>query len=121
MNNFQVNLLNLLHCFSEIHERLEKKEETDLKKKTINYYDYMSAFFSIYLDISLELSSKLEYKKNSVFDSKKIITTRSVVHKYFVDFLLKCRILTPFPHFQRIRCISFKTLAYHLLIHLLVS
>ncbi len=33
MNNFQVNLLNLLHCFSEIHERLEKKEETDLKKK----------------------------------------------------------------------------------------
>ena len=63
MNNFQVNLLNLLHCFSEIHERLEKKEETDFKKKTINYYDYMSAFFSIYLDISLELSSKLEYKK----------------------------------------------------------
>jgi hypothetical protein len=63
MNNFQVNLLNVLHCFSETYKRLNESELITREKKKMDYYDYMSAFVSIYLDISLELKNKLKTTK----------------------------------------------------------
>lgn len=62
MNNFQVNLLNLLHRFKEIYEEIRPENELNVlaNEKRMDYYDYMSAFISIYIDISIELKFKIE-------------------------------------------------------------
>ena len=60
MTNFKSNLLNLMHRFSEIFKSLNTFE---LKKNTLCYYDYMSAYISIYLDVSIELEIKVQNSK----------------------------------------------------------
>lgn len=60
MSNFKLNLLNLMHRFREIFKRLNCFERT---KKKMSYYDYMAAYVSIYLDISVELEIKVQNSK----------------------------------------------------------
>lgn len=82
-NNFQINLLNVLHRFKESFERINGQINTN----QLNFYHYMSALISIYLDVSLDLNEKLTTYNVREFRRKSLKETLCMNTFFFIRLL----------------------------------
>ncbi len=87
MNNFQINLINLLHRFREKFAEIKLNEKQEKQKRgSLSFYDYMSALLSIYLDLSLELKAKLKKYNVLEFKQKNLKQTLCLNTFYLLGF-----------------------------------